>query len=70
MVKVVYITNLLFSHYKNKYVTAYLYDLDSQYKLLSHNILVSYLLDQYYVKNQKQSKYLIMRLLIPKLLYK
>lgn len=43
-------TNLLFSHYKNKYVAAYLYSLDFSYKALFHGILVGSFLDQYYKK--------------------
>lgn len=53
-----YITNLLFSHYEIKYVVAHLYSLDSSYKALFHNALVSHLLDQYYeeVKNKVDTR--------------
>ncbi len=46
--KAVYITNLPFSHYENKYVAAHLHGLDSSYKALSHGALVGHLLDQCY----------------------
>lgn len=48
--KPVYMTNLLFSHYENKYVAAYLYGLDSSYKASSHSAFVGHLLDQCYEK--------------------
>ncbi len=48
--KAVYMTNLLFSHYENKYVAAHLHCLDSLYKAPSHGALVGHLLDQCYEK--------------------
>ncbi len=47
-VKAVYMINLPFSHYENKYVAAYLHNLDSFYKALSHGALVGLLLAQCY----------------------
>ncbi len=46
--KAVYMTNLPFSHYKNKYIAAHLHGLDSSCKALSHDALVGHLLDQCY----------------------
>ncbi len=48
--KAVYITNLPFSHYENKYVAAHLHVLHSSYKALSDSVLVGHLLDQCYEK--------------------
>ena len=48
--KTVYITNLPFSHYNNKYVATYLYNLDFSYKAPSHGTLVGSLLNQCYEK--------------------
>lgn len=45
-----YITNLSFSYYENKYVAAHLYDLNLSYKTPFHSIFMDYLLDQYYEK--------------------
>ncbi len=43
-------TNLLFSHYENMYVAAYLHGLNSSYKASFYNALVGHLLDQCYEK--------------------
>lgn len=46
--KAVYMTNLPFSHYENRYVAAHLHGLDSSFKAPSHGALVGHLLDQCY----------------------
>lgn len=45
-----YMTNLSFSYYENKYIIAYLYDLDSSYKVFSHGTLIGHLLDECFGK--------------------
>lgn len=40
-------TNLLFSHYKNKYIAAYLYKFNNSYIILFHNVLIKYLLNNF-----------------------
>ncbi len=46
--KAVYMTNLPFSYYENKYVATHLHGLNSSYKAPSHGALVGHLFDQCY----------------------
>lgn len=54
MAKAVYMTNLPFIHYENKYIVAHLHGLDSSHKPPSYNTPVGHLLDQYYEKTKNK----------------
>ncbi len=52
--KAVYMTNLPFSQYENKYVAAHLHSLDSSYEALFHSVLMGCLIDQCYEEVKKK----------------
>ena len=56
--KVVYMTNLPFSHYENKYVATCIHSLDRSYEAPFHGALGGHLVDQYYeeVKNKVDAR--------------